>query len=336
MDPIVQDARPADSSPAAAPTPVDQADPLDRLSAPDLQTWRETGKLPDQKVVASTAGTPPAAAVEDQPVSTETPAQAASEVADPDLKPKTKARMAELLAQRAAADERAARAEKRARELEARPHAQPPPDARPAASSAAPAGLVKPDPAAYDYGTADPAYLEALTDYKVNATLAAERATWEEGQRQTRARTESARVIEAFDGQVAAARSVHPDFDTVALQAPTLIPPGSLADLFILENRPDTHGAGGAEVLYHLQKPENLAEQRRILALPLMDQMIALVRLGDRLKAGAPASSTHAPPPPPTLQTRATPGDPVERALANDDTGAYIRAMNARELARKR
>jgi hypothetical protein len=104
--------------------------------------------------------------------------------------------------------------------------------------------------------------------------------------------------------------------------------------LFVVEH------PSGAEILYHLQQPANAGERRRILNLPVLDQLTELVRLGDRLTGSAPAArSTHAPPPPPTLSTRATPADPVERALAIDGdegTAAYIRAQNAREMARRK
>lgn len=347
-DPIVAaDAQPAGSSPAStyiptnentdgyrntpAATPSSGVD-LDTLSATELATWRSTGDLPGTSPVTDApAASSTAPAVEDPPVSTETPAQAASEPAD--LKAKTKARIEEVLAGQARERDRADRAERRLQELERRP-AQPPPDARPAASSAAPAGSIAPDPETFQWGTADPEYLKALTAHTVAETLAVERRSWEEGQRQARAKSESDRVLAAFEEKAAASRVLHPDFDDIAMKATTDIPPGSLADLFVLENKPDAYGVGGAEILYFLQQPQNRAEQTRLLALPTMDQMIALVRLGDRLKVGAPATSTSVPAPPPVLSTRATPTDPVARAIRDDDTAAYNREMNARDLAR--
>lgn len=334
-DPIVApDAQPAVSSPAADLSPAEPVDQLASLSESELHTWRMDGTLPTPSPVT----TPPAVSstappVQDPAVSTETPPQPVG--SDPAASPTPGAdkRIPELLRDRAQEKDRADRAERRLADLEAR-HRQPSPDARPAVSSAAPAGPVKPNAQDFPYGSADPEYLEALTDYKVAATLAAERATWEQGQRQIRARAESDRVMAAFEAKAAAARAAHPDFDAVALKSETFIQPGSLADLFVLENTADEHGVGGAEVLYFLQ--QNPAEQQRILRLPTMDQVIALVRLGDRLKVGAPATSTRVPAPPPTLSTRATPGDPVERALSSGDYGAYKRAADAREIAARR
>jgi hypothetical protein len=329
-DPIVApDAQPAAPS-AAVPSIDPSADPLESLSGAELQTWRQTGAMPEPKPATPKADSSPAPAVETSPASTDASPVAASEPAD--YKAKTKARIDELLAKSAREEERANRAEQRARELEARQR-QPHADATPAASSPAPAGLVKPDPESFAYGTADPAYLEALTDYKVAVADQTRRTEWEERQRQNAAREESTRVIQAFEGRAAEARTKHADFDAVALLAPTEIPQGSAADLWVMEDE------AGAEILYHLQQPANAAERRRILSLSPREQLKELVRLGDRLTSPAPAArSTQAPPPPATLSTRPTPADPVERALALGDSdegnAAYIRAQNARDLAR--
>lgn len=333
-DPIV-DAQAAASSAAPTLPSIDAlSDPLDALNAEQLQDWRATGKMPEPKAPTPPADSSPATAVQEQPASTDATPVAASEPADtdPDYKPKTKARISELLAKAAREEERANRAEQRARDLETRQR-QPQPDARPAASSPAPPGLVKPDPEAFQYGTADPGYLDALTDYKVAIANQTARQQWLEHQRVEQARAESTRVVQAFEGRAAEARTKHADFDAVALLAPTEIPQGSAADLWVLEDE------AGAEILYHLQQPANAGERRRILSLSPREQLKELVRLGDRLTGAAPAArSTQAPPPPATLSTRATPADPVERALAQGDgdeaTAAYIRAQNARELAR--
>lgn len=335
-EPIVAaDASPAGSSPAAS-IHAEPTDSLESLSATELQTWRETGALPSTSpvtdAVAASSSAVPAVPV----ASTDASSQAASEPAAA-ATPGADKRIPELLRDRAEARERAERAERRLADLER--GRQLPPDARPAASSTAPAGPasapVAPDPETFTYGTSDPEYLKALTAHTVATTLAAERATWERGQADARAREERERVSTAFEGKAAEARTKHPDFDAVALLAPTEIPQGSATDLFVLED------PAGAEILYHLQQPANAGERRRILGLAPLAQLKELVRLGDRLTSAAPAAqSTQAPPPAPTLSTRATPADPVERALAmgdsDDATGAYIRAQNARDLAARK
>lgn len=329
-EPIVPDARPADSSPAPDPTPAAPVDALDALSESDLQAWRMDGKLPSERTPAPPAATPAAPAVQDPPASTDAPVPAAaSEPAKPAKG--AEARIPELLADRAKERDRAERAERRLAELEQRPPSTP--GARPAASPPASTDLVKPDPTTFAYGAADPDYIEALTDYKVAASLATDRAAREAEQAQARMTDESRRLVASFEAKAAKAREAHADFDDVALKAPTEIPQGSPTDLWVLEDE------AGAEILYHLQQPANAAERQRILALSPRDQLKELVRLGDRLTAPPPAPrSTQAPPPAPALGSRATPADPVERALAagTDDssTGAYIEAANRRDLAR--
>jgi len=329
-DPIVvADALPADSSPAADLTP-DPSDPTAGLTDGEAHAWRMTGAVPrTSPVTDAAAASSTAPPVQDPAASTDAPPQPAG--SDPAASPTPGAdkRIPELLRDRAAERERADRADRRLREFEAQHPSHPPTDVRPAASSAAPAGLVKPDPETFPYGTSDPGYLEALTDFKVAQATEKSRAEWTEGQRVAKAREESQRVLTAFEAKADAARVKHPDFDVVAMLAPTEIPPGSVADLMVLEDE------AGAEILYHLQQPANAVERKRLLALGPREQFKALVLLGARLTADpAAVRSTTAPPPPPTLSTRATPGDAVERAIASGDTAAYNAAMNARDLAR--
>lgn len=325
--PAASSAAPLASLSASAP------DALETLTAPQLHDWRMTGKLPDPNAPPAAPADPPTpdvdAASSAATVDADSPAPtgASSEPgSDPAYKEKTAKRISELL-------ERADRAERRAQALEARAPAQtPPPETRPAAPSAAPAsGLVRPNPDDFAYGTVDEGYLEALTDYKVAATLETERTRVAHADREARAQDQQRQAIDAFNARADKARAKHPDFDATAMLAPTEIPQGSPVDLLILE---DEHGA---EILYHLQQPEHTAERRQILAMKPLDQLKALVRLGDTLAAAPAARSTTAPPPPPTLATRATPGDAVERALAqsgDEGTRAYIDAANKRELAR--
>jgi hypothetical protein len=228
------------------------------------------------------------------------------------------------LRDRAAERSRADRAERRLAELERATLAPPArPDARSAASSPAAPADDGPDPETFPYGTSDPNYLRALTAHTVAKTLETER-------RQAGIREEGARVIAGFESRAEAARARYKDFDAVAMLAPTEIPQGSAVDLFVLED------PAGADLLYHLQQPANRPELKRILRLAPLEQLKTLVRLGDRLTtAPTAARSTHAPDPPVVLSSRATPGDAVDRALAADDTGAYMAEMNRRELARR-
>jgi hypothetical protein len=326
-DPIVADAQPAASSAAADSTPVNAPGSLDRLSETQLHDWRMTGDMPDDPSPVTDAAAASSTAQPASAPAASTDARTQPAGSDPAAPPTPGAdkRIPELLRDRAAERERADRAERELRDLKAR---QPNADARPAAPSAAPAGLVKPDPDAFAYGTSDPAFVEALTDYKVAEATARQEAKYAAGQLAARAREDAERTVAGFEQRRQAAIAKHPDFDAVAMNAPTDIPPGSATDLWVMEDE------AGAEILYHLQQPQNAAERKRILALDPRQQLKALVLLGDRLTADPTvARSTNAPPPPPTLATRATNGDALERALASGDTGAYIREANAREMA---
>lgn len=153
-----------------------------------------------------------------------------------------------------------------------------------------------------DYGD----YVEALADWKIV-----------EARRQdTETRTKeaaTARLAAQWRDRVADAKTRHADFEAVALLAPTTIPQGSLVDAWILEHR------SGADVLYSLQKDPN--ELRRILALPMFDQVEALTLLGQqrtgpvtrepavRTGAAATVQPKVAPRPPTPVRTAAVPAD---------------------------
>jgi hypothetical protein len=305
------------------------ADPLDALNPDQLTAWRMTGTLPDASAVTPPpAGSAPATPGPAQAGSTDPHAQSVG--SDPAATPRGNAdtRIPELLRDRAAERARADAAERRLAALEherARPAA---PDAKPAASSAAAAPDGKPDPETFPYGTSDPAYLEALTDWKVGQQFATAR-------RQADEHAQAQRVVATFQTRAEVLRAKYPDFDQVALHTPTEIQPGSVVDHYVLTK------PAGPDVLYHLHQPANAAERRRILNLAPDDQFEALIRLGDRLTAPpGGARSTHAPDPPVVLSSRATPSDAAERALAAGDddqyTGAYLAEMNRREMASRR
>jgi hypothetical protein len=318
------DAQPAAPSAAPdAPTLAPSDVSLDSLSGDQLLEWRMKGTLPTTPPVTTpTADSSPAEPGPSQAAPTGAPSQSAA--SEPAAKG-AEARIPELLRDRAAERTRAERAERRLADLERATFTPPArPDARSAASSpAAPATDDGPDPETFPYGTSDPAYVRAVAAHSVAKALETER-------RQAGIREEGARVIAGFESRAEAARAKYKDFDAVAMLAPTEIPQGSAVDLFVLED------PAGADILYHLQQPANTTELKRILRLAPLDQLKTLVRLGDRLTTPpAGARSTHAPDPPTVLSSRATPGDAVDRALAADDTGAYLAEMNRREVARR-
>jgi hypothetical protein len=171
---------------------------------------------------------------------------------------------------------------------------------------------------------------------------------------QKRVQAENEQVIsKEWTKRVDAAREKYPDFDDVALRPddPSFcIPPGSAADLFILES---DHGT---DVLYYLgQHPEVLEGFYNVSArdakgnyrwgnkLSPIAQARALAKIEAQFEA-APAPPkppsakrvTNAPPPPHQVSGKNTTSlDEVEKAVNDDDQAAYVSAANARDLARR-
>ena len=316
MDPIIADVA-ADPSPApVAPAPVTDAPKraLADLTTDERRAWRKSGIIPDALAASSTA------TADGQPAATAATSDPASEPAhdDPDYKPKTAKRIKELLA-----------------EIERLKTAPPAPPARVAAAVSTPAPvastLVKPDPETFTYGTADPDYLEALTDYKVEKKLETERLAASAADQKRQTDDAIAATNRSWTERRAAAEAKYADFAAVALQpfAPGFeIPSGSVIDAWILESE------YGADVLYALMK--NPAEIRRINSLKPHQQARELTLLEQ--KATAPLkTTTTAPDPGPVLGVRSgDPGSASARAIKKGDTAAYIREKNREEIAARK
>lgn len=134
-------------------------------------------------------------------------------------------------------------------------------------------------------------YVEALADWKIAEARRQDRET---AQKETAQREFETNWRTKVDG----AKERYPDFEQVALIAPTAIPQGGLIDAWIREHR------AGADVLYSLQKDPG--ELRRILALPLFDQVEALTLLSQRSTGQAPRAAA--------VRTGAAPTTPVKVA----------------------
>lgn len=159
--------------------------------------------------------------------------------------------------------------------LKARPAEQPrAPVAAPEPTKTAPAveRSAKPKIDDFDdYGV----YLEAVTDWKIADARATDRDTQQR-------EAETTRLATSWRDRVEAAKAEYPDFEAVALLAPTSIPQGSLVDAWILEHK------AGAKVLYHLQKHPDALQS--LLTMPLFDQVDGLSLLAQRLTGPAPSS----------------------------------------------
>jgi hypothetical protein len=165
--------------------------------------------------------------------------------------------------------ERDAELESLRRPAAAPPRAAPAPaPAPPAATAQAPRlqafiDQLKPEE---DYNLAVERHAEAMADYTI----------WRREQALQQQQAER-QFAQTFSQKVQGARERYQDFDEVALQAPSTIPPGSLVDRWIWEHKT------GADVLYHFQKhPDELPQ---VLALPPLDQLETLALLAQRVSA---------------------------------------------------
>ena len=185
------------------------------------------------------------------------------------------------------------------------PAAPPPAPPVPRGTSpqaAPPQQAVKPDVKQFqEYGD----YVEALADWKIAEARRQDRAEATQRAQQAQQQAEETRIQTSWKERVSAASTRYPDFAQVALQSDVSdIPKDGLIDRWIWEH------PAGADVLYSLKKDP--AELRRVLALPLFEQVEALTLIGQRLspsraaagRTGAAPTTPRAPAPRPPTPVR--------------------------------
>ncbi len=192
--------------------------------------------------------------------------------------------------------------EARLADIEARtsrpaPTPAPEPKSPPPAPIELPAGF-PPEPKPEDFPDDVLKYVAAQARWAAKAEIALENIARERHEAE-RSRTQT------FVGRVNDAKAKYDDFEAVALNAPTRIPPGSAIDHYVMEHK------AGAELLYHFQKnPDDLD---RVLGLSALDQIDALSLLAQRLTAPPsrkPDASTGSPAAP-QIVTGPRPPNPV-------------------------
>jgi hypothetical protein len=183
-----------------------------------------------------------------------------------------------------------------------------PASAPPAAASFTPVPTAKDDPEP-DQGTYDD-YTKWVRDHNrwsAREEIRAANGRHTDWQRQQQTQSEVQRITRSWQERTTAAKAKYPDFQQVALDAPTAIPQGSLVDAWILEHK------AGADVLYHLQKTP--AELSRLLSLPLMEQVEELTLLAQRLSPnGRTAAAENGAAAVPIAQPVARPPTPIRTA----------------------
>jgi hypothetical protein len=181
-------------------------------------------------------------------------------------------------------------------------------------------------------------FFEDLADWKAETKIAAfQKAEAEKATKQS-AEARQQKTVQAWQGQVDAARKVHADFDKLALDPNLRIPAGSAVEQWVLKS--DI----GTEILYALaQDPERL---EAIHAMHPVDAARELVLMEAELTAddkplptAPPAQKRISSAPPPAREVgsrQAVDHDPVGEALAENDFDAYREAANLKEMKAKR
>lgn len=167
------------------------------------------------------------------------------------------------------------------------------------AEPTAPEGTDKPNPEAFEFGEADPAYLEALTDWKVDQKLAAHSQKQEISQQAQQLETNYAQ-------HVAAAREELPDYDEVVTKAAARKEFPCSEELSLLIKASPV----GPKVAYHLAT--NLDDAIAIDQMPPFQRAAAFGVLAAHV-SGQPQEAKPEPkvtqaPPPPKFQSRGSGG----------------------------
>lgn len=313
-----------ESSAAPSAAPLSPTDALASASPEALATWRDTGELPAEDPSPAADSTPAdvpahvaADAVQDALPAASSTAKPRADNADT-RKQQLAAEIQDLLRQRALLR----------RDLEAPPAR---PDARPAGPSPAP-GATDPEPdpedtSRYPDGLYDRRFMKDQANWEAREVLRSERAAAIERHQQAEAQDRAFKRLEAFYERVNEAKAKYPDFEQKL--STVQIREGSPIDVWVMDS--DL----GAELLYG--PLSNVAEVRRIAALPALQQVRELVKLEASLQPAAAKQISDAPAPPRTLGDRTTTsGDPVDRAVRAHDVAAFLAAENERDMARMR
>jgi type II secretory pathway pseudopilin PulG len=131
---------------------------------------------------------------------------------------------------------------------------------------------LKPDE---DYNLAVERHAEAIANW-----------TWQRREQQQQQQQAERQFAQTFQQKVASAQERYPDFNDVALNAPSAIPQGSLIDRWVWEHRT------GADVLYYFQKFPG--ELPRVLAQSPLDQLETLALISQHLAAPSPSTRSVA------------------------------------------
>jgi len=284
---------------AAESAPVEQEPvPFEEFTSGQRTEWLKTGEVPTRTKGAESS-----------------PADAEVKETDPaPVKPKTEHRIKELLRERH---------ELRTKLEEATKAATKPATEATKPDAAAP---VKPNAADFEswdeYEKAVDTYTDTLADFKAQKTIA-------ETQAKTKQQTEEQAIADSWNQREAKFKESNPDFDVELAAAEISSHPNGSTLAAVIVRDPN----GPAIANYLIENPEVLG---RIGKANPLDAIREVTRIGLTFEAKPTAAVPSKPiskagPPARDLSGSATPTDPIKAAIANGDTKAYIRLMNAKE-----
>jgi hypothetical protein len=336
---------PAVTPDASAATKMEHA--LETGFLPEDPHYRKTGQFADTEAAPAAATEEKPPAKEEAPAASDAEPAAASAAAEPQEKPgKTAAtsesRWAKITRENRELRDRLARLEAAPPQRETQQAPQPAAEAKPPIP-----GLVEPQvgdknpDGSWKYKTHED-YLSAVRKYDreyLKAELRQDNEKTLREQQQAQAeRTIAESMVKKFEGT----RAKYTDFEQVAFNPDLLIPKYSVTDVFLLES--DHAG----EVLYYLgQHPEitqsfygdhDVKTGKFTNKMTPPRQFRKLMEIETEVSKPAPAPKiTQASRPPHQVSGKGTVAkDAVEQAVEDNDTEAYIRVQNERELARRK
>lgn len=188
-----------------------------------------------------------------------------------------------------------------------------------------------------EYEAARDKYSEELTEYKIKSAI-------EKDRQERKFESESRTVAERWNkGVEAVGKDIGTERWNKAIDAVKPLFDGTNRALDLPAKFVTDSDTGPQVAFYlgeHLDELREIAKMdpvKQIRALTLIEASLSKPAKSEKTERPGPKKETEATPPPKDIAGRGIPAkDPVEEALKSGDSGAYIAAANARDIAAKR
>jgi hypothetical protein len=285
---------------AAESAPVEQEPvPFEEFTQSQRTEWLNTGEVPQRTKGAESS-------------TADAPKGEADTATDPaPVKPKTEHRIKELLRERHELRTKLEEATK----AKAQPEAAKPDAAAP----------VKPNAADFEvwdlYEAAIDKYTEDMADFKANKKFAEKETT-------SKQQNEEQAIADSWNQREAKFKESNPDFDVEVAAAEISSHPNGSTMAAVIVRDPN----GPAIANYLIENPEVLGRIGNANPLDVVRELTRISLTFEAKPTVAPSKPiSKSGPPARDLTGNATPTDPIKAAIANGDTKAYIKLMNAKE-----